>query len=65
MSDKNLEKLVAKFKKAREAKGLTQEQLAMKAGTERNYYAQIERGTITPSFTMLSKIAKALDIELF
>jgi transcriptional regulator with XRE-family HTH domain len=65
MTDKNLEKLAVKFKKARKASGLTQEQVAKKAGTKTNYYAKIERADITPSFTMLGKIAKALDIELF
>jgi transcriptional regulator with XRE-family HTH domain len=47
---------------ARKAAGLTQEQLALKAGVERNYVSLIERGINQPTIRMLFKLANALDI---
>ena len=53
-----------KIKKIREQKGLTQEEVAKKAGIFPNYYAKIERGTINTSVDKANKIAKALGVEV-
>ena len=52
------------FKKRRKEKGLTQIQVAQKAGVYVNTYAKIERGEQEPSFPTVKKLAKALDIDL-
>lgn len=60
--------LAYNIKKYRNTKGLTQEQLAEKAGTSTNYLGSIETGKKYPSPQMIDKLAKALDInplELF
>ena len=41
-------------------KGLTQEEVAEQAGTERGYYAKLEQGYTLPSLKLLEKILKAL-----
>ncbi len=64
MSDVDLEKLAKKIKDARAENGLTQKQLAVKAGIGVNYYAQIEQGHVNPSYAHLQKIAKALGVKL-
>jgi putative transcriptional regulator len=53
-----------KIKEIREQKGLTQEEVAKKAGILPNYYAKIERGTINTSIEKANKIAKALGVEV-
>lgn len=50
------------IRKAREKKGLTQEELALEAGLNRAYIGYIERGERNPSTETISKIAKALKI---
>ncbi len=50
------------IKKAREQSGLTQEQVADKAGIHTNYFARLERGEQTPSFEVLEAVAKALKV---
>ena len=52
------------IKEAREQKGLTQEEVAKKAGISPNYYAKIERGTINTSIEKANKIAKALGVKV-
>ena len=64
MSDSELKKLGKKIKDARKLKGLTQSDVAEKADTSANYFAQIERGEVNPSYTLLQAIAKALKIKL-
>ena len=51
------------LKKYREKNNLTQEEMATKIGTSQAYYSQIESEILPPGFTMVKKIAKALDIE--
>lgn len=48
------------IKKARQKEKLTQAEVAQKAGIHVNYYAQIERGEVNPSYEILESIAKAL-----
>ena len=54
------------FREAREKSGLTQAEVAKKAGIDTNYYARIERGRedIQPRGYILNDIAKALSIKL-
>ena len=66
---KNYEKGYADFKVSvvlrtlREEAGLTQEELALEAGIERNYVSLIELGRNQPTITMIFKLAKALNIK--
>lgn len=48
---------------ARREKGLTQAEVAKRAGTNVNYYAKLERGEAVPSLKMLEKVVKALGIK--
>jgi transcriptional regulator with XRE-family HTH domain len=58
------QKLARIFKKAREDAGLTQLEVAEKAGVHVNYYARIERGEVTPRVDIVENVAKALKIRL-
>lgn len=53
---KNLEQLRSRV-------GLTQSDMANKAGTNINYYAKLERGIAIPSLAMLEKLAKVLKVK--
>ena len=48
----------------RMAKGLSQEELAFRAGVHRTYLGGIERGGRNPSLKNITTIAKALEISL-
>lgn len=48
----------------RKTLGLTQEDLAERAGVHAGYVSQIERGVRTPSAKILSKLAEALRVPL-
>lgn len=52
------------LREARSAKGLTQEELAFRAGMSVPYLSDIERGRSSPSLTMLVDLAIALDMHL-
>ena len=54
-----------RIKEIRQAKGFTQEQLALEANLNRAYIGYIERGERRPSLLTLFKIAKALSIPLY
>lgn len=51
------------LKEARNLKGLTQVEVADKAGIHPNTYAKIERGENMPSPDSIKKLLKVLDIE--
>ena len=56
------------FEVLRRAKGLSQEELAFRAGIHRTYIGGIERGERNPSLKNIAAVAKALDTtptELF
>lgn len=53
-----------KVKEARKSKGITQQQLADKVETSREYLSAIENNHKTPSFELLSKIAKELQMSV-
>ena len=52
------------IKKYRKAKGLSQQDLAAKAGVSRIAIVRYENQQQTPSLQSLSKIAKALDVSV-
>ncbi|MCB9826716.1 helix-turn-helix transcriptional regulator [Candidatus Nomurabacteria bacterium] len=51
------------IRKARTAAGMTQKQVAEKAGLHVNYIARIERGEENPSYEAIEKIIKALKVK--
>lgn len=55
--------IAANLKKTRKSKGLTQLEVAKKAGTKDNYYAKVERGEVMPSLKMLERLVRALNVE--
>lgn len=48
----------------RVASGLTQEELADRAGLDRSYIGGVERGDRNPSLSVIEKIAEGLDVTL-
>jgi len=51
------------LRRAREEVGISQEELADRAGLHRTYVSGVERGIRNPTVTVLEKIAKALKIK--
>ena len=51
-------------RRSRESNGWSQEVLADKAGLNRSYLGEIERGSAVPSLTTISKIASALEVSM-
>jgi len=62
--DKILASLGKSIRKAREAKGLTQERLAELAGLDSTYISGIERGIRNPGIFSVAKIASGLGLTL-
>jgi len=50
------------LKRAREAAGLSQEDLAFKARIHRTYVSQLERDKKSPTLTILFRICRALGV---
>jgi transcriptional regulator with XRE-family HTH domain len=50
-------------KAGREALGLTQEELADRAGIHRTYLSDVERGSRNVSLLNIERLASALDLE--
>ena len=63
LNQEQRKRLGSRFKKAREEKKMTQEELAKKAHVSVNYYARIERGEENPRIDIINKIIKALGIN--
>lgn len=60
----NILTLFAKnLKTCRQAKGISQEELALTAGFSRSYYTEIETGKRNPSLLNLIKIMNVLEID--
>lgn len=55
-------RLGAKVKRLREAKGLSQEELAFQADMHRTYVSGIERGKRNPTVTVLERLARPLGV---
>ena len=52
------------LRRLRVAKGLSQDELALRAGVERAYVGHLDRGTKNPTITTLDKLASALECEV-
>lgn len=63
LDSKTKAKAIAQLKDEREKQGLSQMEIAKKAGINKNYYAKVERGGENPSTGMILKIAKALGLK--
>jgi transcriptional regulator with XRE-family HTH domain len=60
------DRLLARIRQLREAKGLTQETFAEKAGLAYKYYQHVESGRRRDiRLSTIEKLAKALDLEPF
>ena len=57
------EKISKKIKLERVKAGLTQEQLAEKAGLSRNSIQKIEQGKVSPTVDTLEKLANAFEMD--
>lgn len=64
MKKELLVKFGNKVRKERESLGLSQEELANKAGVHRTYIGMIERAEKNITLTNISKIASALNIKM-
>lgn len=53
----------ANIRRLREAKGLTQEEVAFRAKIDLTYMGGIERGRRNPSLLVMTRIARALAID--
>lgn len=58
-----IERAAASLRKARQAKGLTQAEVAKKAGVSENHYAQIERGEKNPTLSTFVSIIDAIGVS--
>lgn len=64
MSKTTLEKFGQKVREERHKLGLSQEELASRAGVHRTYIGMIERAEKNITLENIEKIAKALEISL-
>jgi transcriptional regulator with XRE-family HTH domain len=51
------------LRRLRNAKGLSQDDLAYEAGISRSYLSQLEKGAFHASLKIIGRLAKALDAE--
>jgi len=56
--------LSAHLRAKREESGLTQEDLAFKAGLNTAYYSHLERGVYSPTFFVIWRIAQAMNMKV-
>lgn len=56
--------LARALRQARHAHGLTQRALAARAGVGEKYLSRIERGLVTPSVLVVSRLAAALKLRV-
>ncbi|WP_310540942.1 helix-turn-helix transcriptional regulator [Phenylobacterium sp.] len=52
------------IKRLRELQGISQEELADRAGVHRTYVSGVERAVRNPTITVLAKIAAGLGVQL-
>ena len=57
------EVMAINLRRLRHAKGMTQEELAERAGLSARYVGGIERAGVSASLTVLGRIAEALEVE--
>jgi transcriptional regulator with XRE-family HTH domain len=58
------ERVATRIKTLREHRGMTQEELAEKAGVSRTYLARLETARQDPTLSTLEKLAKALRVKV-
>jgi transcriptional regulator with XRE-family HTH domain len=64
ISSVDLKKAMAtNVRRARQAKELTQEELADQAGLSARYLGSIERAAVSASVTVLGRLAQALNVD--
>ncbi len=51
------------LREQRNARGISQESLALKADVDRTFVSQMERGLRQPTLTTLCKLSEALEIQ--
>ena len=56
--------LGARIRELRQAKGLSQEELADQAGCHRTYIGMLERGQSNPSLAILFRVAGVLKVDV-
>lgn len=59
----SIKQTATRLRKARKAAGLTQVQVAEKAGISQTYYAQIERAEKNPTTSIFVKIVKSIGVS--
>jgi transcriptional regulator with XRE-family HTH domain len=57
------EVLARNLRRARQAKGLSQEELAHRAGVDRTYVSALERRVYAASIEVVDRLARELDVE--
>jgi transcriptional regulator with XRE-family HTH domain len=62
--NKSLVQIGSRIRAIREARGISQEQMAMDAGLDRACYGRIERGEVNVAALNLLKIAETLEAEV-
>lgn len=65
MENTELKTLGQTIRLKRENLGLTQNEVAERAGLDRNYIGMVERGERNPSYLSLIKIAKGLNLTVY
>lgn len=50
-------------RRQRQARGMSQEELALEAGMKRSYVSELERGLRNPTVRALGRLAEALDVD--
>jgi len=58
------ELLALNLRRIRVSKGISQDELALRAGVERAYVGHIERGVKNPTVQTLSKLSAALECDI-
>ena len=63
MTDDTTQKIADNLKTVRLSKGLTQTDVAKKAGLNTNYYAKVERGEAAATVKTLRKLVEVLEVK--
>jgi transcriptional regulator with XRE-family HTH domain len=57
------EVFAANLRRLRNAKGVSQDELAHEANVSRSYLSQLEKGTFYASLNVVGRLSEALDVE--
>ena len=58
-------KFARRLCEVRNAKGLTQFELAERAGIDFTYISRLENGRVVPSLALVERLAKGLEVEIY